>query len=273
MHIDDILVLQFIKDRLKIGKVTVSNSSCSYKIHSFKEILNIVIPIFDKYSLLTYKQLNFKDWKKAVNLKLEAQKKGRSLSINVYDNIISIKNTINSFRINYSDYTLDSSMITDYWLLGFTEGDGSFNITNNVAAFSLTQKDKKILDAISDYFENLSISPINPKAFKPGKPNSVIRKGLNAYQLSITNIDVLVNYIIPFFERLTFHSRKNVDFKIWCLCVYIIFFGYHTLIQGKSLLRQATVWGEILLIIEDIQLLYPLKKNYKIVYLMILIHY
>lgn len=41
-----------------------------YVVSNMSDISNIVIPFFDKYSLLTTKSLDYKDWKKLIELKL-----------------------------------------------------------------------------------------------------------------------------------------------------------------------------------------------------------
>jgi hypothetical protein len=36
---------------------------------------------------------------------------------------------MNKLRTNYEGYLITYNMISKYWLLGFVEGDGSFNIS------------------------------------------------------------------------------------------------------------------------------------------------
>jgi len=54
---------------LGIGIVSITGKTCSFRIHSFQLIVENLLPIFDKYPLLTHKQLNYRDWKKAILLK------------------------------------------------------------------------------------------------------------------------------------------------------------------------------------------------------------
>ena len=54
--------------------------------------------------------------------------------------------------------------ITDRWLLGFIEGDGSFSIVkkDNMLTFSISQKGNLVLmEAIKKYFSNLASSNSN----------------------------------------------------------------------------------------------------------------
>jgi hypothetical protein len=96
------------------------------------------------------------------------------------------------------------------------EGDGSFHFSNNRAIFSITQKDRQVLEAISIFIKNIKRAPIFNGLFVAPQPNCIIsRKNNNtAYQLTITDTDVLFQYIFPFFKDLPFLSKKGEDFKI-----------------------------------------------------------
>jgi hypothetical protein len=61
LHIDDSAVLFLIKDKLGIGVVTIKGNTCLFSIHSFQHIVDVLVPIFDKYPLITHKQLDYSD--------------------------------------------------------------------------------------------------------------------------------------------------------------------------------------------------------------------
>lgn len=245
LHIDDISVLYTIKNKLVIGVVSIDGKYGSFRVNSFSVILEKLIPIFDKYSLLTLKQLNFKDWKKAVFLKYNSIKNGRSINPDDFSKILNLKNNMNSLRrdevTNYENYIININMLSKYWLLGFVEGDGTFYFSNNSAVFGITQKDKKILELIAIFINNMKrplLDPLLENTLIINKPNSIIKNNKGAYQLVITDTDILFQYIYPFFNELPFLSRKGVDFKIWCLGLIIISYGYHNLAPGKELLKK-----------------------------------
>jgi hypothetical protein len=54
-------VLYLIKDKLGIGVVSIRGNTCSFAVHSFQLIVNVLLPIFDKYPLITHKQLDYRD--------------------------------------------------------------------------------------------------------------------------------------------------------------------------------------------------------------------
>jgi LAGLIDADG endonuclease/Cytochrome b/b6/petB len=236
LHINDISVLYSIKNKLGIGIVSIEGKSCSFRIHSFQTIIDILIPIFDKYFLLTHKQLNFKDWKKAIILKFNSKKNNRSIDNITFKKILDIKNNMNNLRTNFDNYIITDNMISKYWLLGFVEGDGTFHFSNTSAIFGISQKDKKILEVISNFIENINLSPIYDNLIIPNKPNCIIKNNKGSYQLVITDIDVLFQYIYPFFKELGFYSRKGIDFKFWSLGLFLIVCGYYCLPKGKEFL-------------------------------------
>nr|YP_010714082.1 LAGLIDADG homing endonuclease [Fuscoporia gilva]WDD39645.1 LAGLIDADG homing endonuclease [Fuscoporia gilva] len=236
LHIEDSAVLYLIRNKLGIGIVSIQGKTCSYRVHAFQTIVETLIPIFDKYPLLTHNQLNYKDWREAIFLKKVAKEKGHKIDKDIYNNILKLKTRINSLRASYDGYNLTKDMINKYWLLGFVEGDGSFYFTNSKAVFSITQKDKQVLEAIATFLQNIKIYPIYSDLVVPSKPKCSINSKTKASQLLITDTDVLFQYIFPFFNELTFLSRKGVDFKIWSLGLFLIVHGYHQTPQGKTIL-------------------------------------
>jgi hypothetical protein len=68
LHIDDIQILYSIKDYLGVGTVRSSGTYCVYSIGKVKDLINKLIPILDKHTLLTTKYFDYLDFKKVVNL-------------------------------------------------------------------------------------------------------------------------------------------------------------------------------------------------------------
>lgn len=64
-------LLYFIKKILGVGSVNVPNSkdnSAEFRIRDKKTIINVILPIFDKYTLLTSKQFHYQLFRKAILL-------------------------------------------------------------------------------------------------------------------------------------------------------------------------------------------------------------
>ena len=89
-----------------------------------------------------------------------------------------IRQGMNTSRL-YKDNIKKDVKITKYWLLGFTEGDGSFGVTSRdfSTTFSLTQlsRDKylfeKIIEYLNSYNENLYIKETSMGIYLNTKEN------------------------------------------------------------------------------------------------------
>ena len=93
-HSRDMLLLEKFIAYFKCGRVdSDSRGYKSFKVSNLTDIKNIIIPHFDKYTLVTSKQLNYLDFKKAIYLLEEKD------SMNL---IINIKNSMNTKRTQFN---------------------------------------------------------------------------------------------------------------------------------------------------------------------------
>lgn len=123
IHIRDIQLLYKIKNILGIGKVTIKKLKikdgtikeiCKFNVRNKNHLKNIIIPIFDKYPILTnkhYDYLYFKD-----NLLKD---------IKYYNDLSYYLRPIKPFN------TLEDILNKNYfssWLIGFFEAESCFSI-------------------------------------------------------------------------------------------------------------------------------------------------
>jgi LAGLIDADG endonuclease len=110
LHVDDIEVLNTIKSKLNVGRVTVevSRDRCSFIVEKYADIRNVICPIFNSYPLHTSKRLDFEDFNKAVLIKDSINKK---LSKTDMERIIYLKNGMNSNREIFTFQTNKSQII------------------------------------------------------------------------------------------------------------------------------------------------------------------
>lgn len=64
----------------------------------------------------------------------------------------------------------------------------------------------------------------------------VTNKRTNVHSLSIENIDVLYDNIVPWFQGVKLNTRKEFDKILWAVAVTIHKHGYFNLPTGRSLL-------------------------------------
>lgn len=114
LHIDDEKVLRYISDKLGIGGVRIYKNECIFSVTDKKGIL-LLITIFDKYNLNTSKSLDYLDFKVAFfhyinrynNLEGDAQ-------ISVKNQILELKNKMNTNRVNFNKPVDSKIIITKY---------------------------------------------------------------------------------------------------------------------------------------------------------------
>ena len=156
-------ILYFIKSQLGVGSVYINtdNLNADFRIRDRKTIGSVILPIFEKYPLLTSKYYSYFKFKEAYNIlendSLTTQEKDKLLldltSKRMPDDYISPAWEIVNNEVNSTD---DAKLVmSKYWIVGFTEVEGSFYLvsktpTRIVHAFEITQKlDVIVLKAIS----------------------------------------------------------------------------------------------------------------------------
>ena len=122
----------------------------------------------------------------------------------VSSEIMKLKEKMNSKRTEFEMPYSHKPLITKHWLLGFVEGEGSFSVRRESnkfeLLFSLSQsyKDEVLMDAIKEFFENLSgddTSDVVKKSLY--KPKGIKHK--QVIQLVITQTNYIKDVLIPFF--------------------------------------------------------------------------
>ena len=109
----------------------------SYRVGAIEDIINVIIPHFDKYPLITQKQADFLLFSK-VAFKI---KNKEHLSIKGVGEILSLKASMNrslsqelieawgSEIVPFERPIITEQNILDmHWLIGFTEGEGCFKV-------------------------------------------------------------------------------------------------------------------------------------------------
>lgn len=202
--------LYFIKKGLGVGSVHVeANSKADFRIRDRKVIGSVILPIFDKYPLLTSKHYDYLKFKKAYKILTDpnlSTKEKDSLLLELKSKKVQPDYISPAWeKLNYKvNDTHDAKLVmSKYWLVGFTEAEGSFYLvskepTRIVHAFEITQKlDIIVLKAIAHI---LGIST----ALKEKK----------TYNTVVTTNSRSIANIIEYYSN-TMKGMKAVEFKIW----------------------------------------------------------
>ena len=206
-------LLYFIKSNVGVGSVSVPDSkdnTAEFRIRNYQHIIQYILPIFDKYPLLTSKHFHYSLFKEAILImanpslskeqkdKLIIQIKAKS-ELGIPSDYISpvwhtIGNTVNSIQDAMK-------VMSKFWLIGFTEAEGSFYIVKKgpqrlVHAFEITQKlDIIVLEAIAMILQ-LKVS--NKKTY-----STVVATGSNE-----------IKFIVKYYFK-TMKGMKALEYRIW----------------------------------------------------------
>lgn len=218
-----------LKNYLKIGKIyTDKDGNMShFRIRDKKKLLEIIIPIFDKYPLLTSKRFSYLKWKKCllisndINL-TQKEKINQILKIKssiLPDNYISDAWNDILHLIDWSESDISkryksiskldiSNIMSKSWLIGFIEAEGSFYIVKKsenrlIHAFGVSQK--------LDYIVLLSI-----KLLLNIKSSIKLRSTFfNIETTNSKNIEYIISYFSYNDNKSYFSGMKSYEFSIW----------------------------------------------------------
>lgn len=183
----------------------------SFRIRDRKTLGSIIIPIFDKYPLLTTKYFNYAKFKKAYsileNSELTVLERNRLLedlkSTKPAESYISP--AWDGVTLPLADANEAHKVMSKPWLVGFVEAEGSFYLVSKdakriVHGFGVTQKlDVVVLEAIRH------ILHISTKV--------VFKKKYNHHMIDTTNSRAISNVSKYFLN--TMKGMKSVEYRIW----------------------------------------------------------
>jgi cytochrome c oxidase subunit 3 len=229
LHLDDLKVLELIKKNLQCGKISISkvNNRCNFFVNDAFSLINFIVPIFYFVKLNSSKYSQFQVFEKAVKLLYNKT----HLTVEGKNKMIDLKKSLNK------EHKLpDFINITDAWLLGFIEGDGSFSTSGLMPRLKFENhiKELKLLQEI----QNQNFIGFGSLTIKTRK-----ERGLNENPtavLEINKISILKKFVDKYEDKnsglFSFKTKKYYDFKDWSIIVNLYYLGYHLLPEGKSLI-------------------------------------
>lgn len=222
-------VLQFIQKELGVGVISKPyKNMVTFYVSNRKDLINIILPIFDEFPLLTVKQHRYERFRRCLMIyddpsisMVEKDKRvtaiwGEKLPVNYRSHVwkyylnneeFGAKNLKGKTRYHNDPHLI----ISKPWLSGFMEADGSFflqNVSKNslIHVFNITQKeDPHLLEAIRKMF---------------GIKAKVLLHKKNYHSLD-TAASETIEEIIEYFTapdnsyRRTMKGLKSIEFDIW----------------------------------------------------------
>lgn len=204
LHIRDIQLLYKIKEILGVGiiktyKRTKSSNEtyeyCKYNIRNKKHLKDVILPIFDKYSMLTNKKYDYMRFKHhLIN--------GTIYSENLEDYKRPLETEISTETINNMlniDYL-------PYWLIGFIEKKGCFSTYSSKdqkeCVLEISQTNNKlIIEVIKEYLK------FNVKVYTNKDNNSRVKI------TSVNDIKILLNFMK--YNPVKLLGYKKLQYKLF----------------------------------------------------------
>ena len=242
LHSRDLPLLKNIQAFFSnVGNISLSNhrESVSFIVSSFKEINRIIIPHFNRYSLLTNKQGDFLLFKSA----LEIINQGEHINPEGLRKIAAIKASVNTGKIPEEflgikpvirPEVLVQKIVDPYWLIGFIEGEGCFyvGIFKN-STHSMGYQTKLKFQITQHSRDNLLIKSL-VDSLDCGTSKS---KG-NACYFAVNNFSDLEQKIIPFILNRPLQGTKFKDFEDFCKIVKLMKNKEHLTLEGFDKIKK-----------------------------------
>jgi len=239
LHCKDALILEKVHSFFGIGNFRIQenkgrNTVAIFSVESIKDLINVIIPHFDKYPLLTQKQADFELFKKIVIMMNNKE----HLTMEGLNKIISIRASLNKgltpLLIKHFPNTIPCERpkveipktFDPFWFLGFAEGEGCFyvkiaNLANNKCIISLRfvlsqhSRDRLLFKSLIQYLDcgRLEETPIIAR-------------------LVINKFDDINQKVLPFFAKYPLIGIKKQDFSDWAKVAELIKNKVHLTKEG-----------------------------------------
>ena len=218
LHENDRMVLELIQKFFGVGDITKQGKdSVQFRVTSLPDLINVIIPYFDKFSLITQKRGDFELFKMVI----EMMSRKEHLTAEGLQAIINIRATLNRGLFTALKQAFPNTIpvlrpLVQYqtirdpnWLAGFTSGEGCFLIDFSKAKtnmgksvtlrFKLTQhsRDEELMKSIVEYLGCGSYYPSSTKDI-----------GVFIVSKFTDNL----NKIIPFFDENSIIGIKSLNF-------------------------------------------------------------
>ena len=224
-------LLYHVKSIIGVGNVSISNNDAEFIIRKRDHILKYVIPIFDKYPLLTSKYYDYNIFKQAANIIVN-----KTLSTAEKDaQLIELKHKIQEKEdyispawsiIDYKVFNLTDAeaVIPKNWIIGFTEAEGSFYLVvkekgRMVHAFEVTRKrDLIVCQALGYIF----------------RANVITKK---TYNTVVTTKTSSIYHLVQYFHG-TIKGIKSLEYRIWARSFMKQKSSYEYLYKIREIMRK-----------------------------------
>jgi hypothetical protein len=260
IHAKDLNLLTQIKSFFGgIGYIKLYNNQnlVSYNVAKLSDLVNVILPHFNKYYLITQKRGDFILFSSVVDL----IKSKEHLSVKGLNKVLACKASMNrglskfliesfpgiipvdrvQFQVsNIPDPTppgLDLPLWVDpNWMAGFISGEGSFYVVLSKHKSYKTGYSVLLNFVVGQHSRDLLLMEKLVEFFGCGRLNQVSDKPAVCYL--VTDINNIVDIIIPFFNKYSVKGSKNLDYLDFCKIAYLIKDKAHLTENGLNQIKE-----------------------------------
>jgi len=241
---DESLLLQLQSYFCGIGSLSKQKNAVKYSVAGIKDLKTIIIPHFEKYSLLTQKGADFILFKRII----EIMNNNSHLTLDGLYQIINIKASMNFSLKNiikkeFSQFTpverqiiCTNSIPNPNWLSGFTTGEGNFQVWIAESKSNKVGYQVQLMFRIGQHKRDIKLIELLTKYLAAGKLYKVSREPF--VSLTIYKFTEINKIIIPFFEQNPLYGVKHLDFLDFCKIVKLMVEKKHLTLEGLDQIRE-----------------------------------
>ena len=243
---DEYLLLQLQHYFGGIGSLSRQNNAVKYSVTGIKDLKIIILPQFEKYTLLTQKGADFLLFKRIIeimNNNSHLTLEGLYQIINIKASMGRLKNKIKkefipALRPVERPIIYTNNIPNPNWLSGFTTGEGNFQVwiaesKSNKVGYQVT-----LMFRIGQYGPkgDLKLMELLTKYLSAGKLHKNSREPF--VTLTIHKFTEIKEIIIPFFEQNPLYGVKHLDYLDFCKIVKLMVEKKHLTLEGLDQIRK-----------------------------------
>ena len=249
LHARDLALLTIIKDYYGVGVLGKSGNYIIYTVKSTKDLVNVIIPHFEKYPLMTHKAADFILFKQIVLM----MEKKEHLIKEKFEYILTLKASLNlGLSENLSNEFMNivpairpivnsnPQVPNPNWLTGFIDGEGCFHV--NIKKSDSTQDKVWLTFQITQHIRDSALLESIIKYLNCGRVN--IRSTNLAIDYLLTTHNDVNNKLIPFFQEYPLQSVKIKDYLDFCKVINLINNKEHLTKEGVEKIKILKKWYE-----------------------------
>jgi hypothetical protein len=246
LHDRDLDILYKIQSFFGVGSVYVrpSRKLAVYRVSNVADLINVIIPHFIKYPLISNKKADFLLWSKVVSLlsKKEHLKKEGFLTILSYYAAIN-RGVSKKVSLHFPEITPSErpkltfpENLNPYWVSGFVAGDGGFSVyikdKTETSKFRISYR-----FFVTQHIRDLELMNLFCKYFNCGLVAVRSNPTTPRCDFIVQDKKSIIENIIPHFESYPMFNLKQTDFIIFKECMIKINSKDHLTVLGLDAIK------------------------------------